>query len=361
MRLRLRRPKFETAQAKLADWRMATFDSKRDHNSGGIRRRDLLASVALGLAGSALPGIGQRVSYAVDLNESPAEAKGLTAYESQKQVFVRWNNSVVVTYRAHDSLKFPYFGPLIGPTSGISMTTESSIPYPHHRGIWIGCEPLNGGDYWSDRPLESGRIASAGPTVSPVENSCAEIKDHCEWLRQDAPSPLEDRRRIVVCIPSERMRVIDVELELIAREDISITSAKHSFFALRTASDLAPINGGVLVNSSGGQGAAGTYGRPAAWCDYYATRQPSRQVEGIAIFNHPDNFGGDCPWFTRDYGHMSPSPFNFLGKPWRLDRGAKLSLKYCVVMHAGTPREADLNKIYDEWLAGAGCFVAVRA
>ncbi|MEX2306818.1 MAG: DUF6807 family protein [Pirellulales bacterium] len=301
------------------------------------------------------------MAFATDLEKPPVEAEGLTAYQNQKQVFIRWNNSVVVTYRAHDSLKFPYFGPLVGPASGISMTTESSIPYPHHRGIWLGCEPLNGGDYWSDGPLEQGRILSAGPVVGSVNNSCAVISDRCEWLRNDAPSPLEDRRRIVVCVSSERVRLIDVEIDLTAREDIRIDSAKHSFFALRTAADLSPLNGGVLMNSKGELGAAGTYGRPAVWCGYHGPREHSKQVEGIAIFNHPDNFGGDCPWFTRDYGHLSPSPFNFLRKPWRLDRGAKLSLKYCVVLHAGTPQEADLNKIHQEWLSGDGRFVAIRA
>jgi hypothetical protein len=326
-----------------------------------IRRRDLLAGAALGLATSGLVGLGQSAAWAIDLEKSPEEAEGLTAYHNQKQVFVRWNNAVVVTYRAHDSLKFPYFGSLIGPASGISMTTESSIPYPHHRGIWLGCEPLNGGDYWSDSALESGRIASAGPIVEPASNSCVEVKDRCEWLRRDAPSPLKDRRRFVICIASEHLRLIDIEMDLTAREDISIDSAKHSFFALRAAADLAPINGGVLMNSNGDQGATGTYGRSAAWCGYHGAREQSNLVEGIAIFNHPDNFGGDCPWFTRDYGHLSPSPFNFLKKPWRLDRGAKLSLKYCVVMHAGTPREADLEKIYQEWLAGDGRFVAIRA
>lgn len=326
-----------------------------------LRRRDLLAGVALGFATSSFSGIGVRTALAADLERPPEEAKGLTAYQDKKQVFVRWNNSVVVAYRAHDALKFPYFGPLIGPASGIPMTTESSLPYPHHRGIWIGCEPLNGGDYWSDSSLESGRIASSGLIVEPVTNSCAVIKDHCEWLRPDAPSPLEDRRKFVVCVPSEQVRLVDVELEFTARDDISVESAKHSWFALRAAADLAPIHGGVLMNSDGKVGAASTYGRPAAWCGYHGAREQSKLVEGIAIFNHPDNFGGDCPWFTRDYGHLSPSPFNFLKKPWRLDRGAKLILKYCVVMHAGTPREANLEKIYQEWLAGDGRFVAIRA
>ena len=340
---------------------MERSEPQKQNSPHRIRRRDLLAGAAFGVAASGLTGIGRGVALATDLEKAPIEAEGLTAYCNQKQIFVRWNNSVVVTYRAHDSLKFPYFGPLVGPASGISMTTESSIPYPHHRGIWLGCEPLNGGDYWSDGPLEQGRISSAGPALGQVNNSCAVIEDRCEWLRNDVSSPLEDRRRIVVCIPSDRVRLIDVEIDLTAREDISIDSAKHSFFALRTAADLSPLNGGVLMNSKGELGAAGTYGRQAAWCGYHGPREHSKLVEGIAIFNHPDNFGGECPWFTRDYGHLSPSPFNFLRKPWRLECGAKLSLKYCVVMHAGTPQEADLPMIYQEWLRGDGRFVAIRA
>jgi hypothetical protein len=326
-----------------------------------ILRRDLLAGAAFGVTASAVGRFGSSVAFATDLARPPAEAEGLTAYERERQIFVRWNNSIVVGYRAQASLKFPYFSPLIGPASGASLTTESSLPYPHHRGIWLGCEPLNGGDYWSDGPLKQGQILSAGPTLGPLSRSCAVIHDHCEWVHPGAPSPLKDHRRIVVCIPSEQIRLIDVEIELTAREDIRIDSAKHSFFALRTAADISPLHGGVLMNSNGEIGASATYGRPATWCGYHGPREKSKQVEGVAIFNHPDNFDGNCPWFTRDYGHLSPSPFNFLRKPWRLDRGAKLSLKYCVVIHAGTPQEADLDKIYQEWLSGNGRFVAIRA
>jgi hypothetical protein len=67
--------------------------------------------------------------------------------------------------------------------------------------------------------------------------------------------------------------------------------------------------------------------------------------------DHPKNFGGNCPWFTRDYGHLSPSPFNFLDEPWRMEEGEMLKLKYRVALHAGTPQEADLDTIYDQWIS----------
>ena len=324
-----------------------------------IRRRDLLAGAAFGLAASSLGSIGSRAALAIDVDEAPAEAAGLTAYHCDRQVFVRWNNAAIVSYRAPTSAKYPYFGPLIGPASGISLTTESSLPYPHQRGVWIGCEPLNGGDYWSDNALDEGQILSVGPSLGATGNAYATIDDRCEWIRRNAPSPLEDRRRIIVRVPSEQMYVIDLDIELTAREDLRIESAKHSFFALRAAADVSPIGGGVLMNSNGDVGADATFGKPAAWCGYHGPRRPSKQVEGIAIFNHPENFGGNCPWFTRSYGHLSPSPFNFLSKPWSLAKGTQLNLKYCIVLHSGTPQEATLDEVHQEWVSGKGRFVAI--
>ncbi|MEX2172534.1 MAG: DUF6807 family protein [Pirellulales bacterium] len=345
---------------------MSRSESQAPKSPRRFSRRGLLRGAAVGVAASTvgplrIGAFGPSVALATDFEQSPAEAVGLTAYEREGQVFIRWNNSLVVSYRAHASLKYPYLSPLVGPASGIPLTTESSLPYPHHRGVWLGCEPLNGGDYWSDGPLDQGQILSAGPKLGTVSDTSVVIDDQCEWIRKEASSPLVDRRKFTVRIPSERIRAIDVEIDLTAREDIRIESAKHSLFALRVAADISPLEGGVLLNSNGDSGAEATFGRPAAWCGYHGSRRFSKVVEGIAVFNHPDNFDGDCPWFTRDYGHLSPSPFNFLKQPWTLENGNTLALKYCVVMHAGTPREANLDKLYQEWVNGNGRFIAVQS
>lgn len=325
-------------------------------NPSRISRRQLIAGAASTVAASSCVTLAAGLAHGHDYDDPPSEAAGLTGYMRERQVFVRWNNAVVISYRAHNSLKFPYFGPLVGPASGSSLTTESSVPYPHHRGVWLGCEPLNGGDYWSDGSLEDGQIVSAGPVLGQVDATSASIEDKCEWLRHGEPSPLSDHRRMRVRIPSDDLYAIDVAIDLTAHRDIHIDSAKHSLFALRAAADISPLDGGVLVNSNGQVGANGTFGKPAAWCGYHGARRRSKAVEGIAIMNHPDNFGGDCPWFTRNYGHLSPSPFNFQSKPWTIEQGESLALKYCVVMHAGTPQDAGLDKLYSEWLEVDGRF-----
>ena len=119
---------------------------------------------------------------------------------------------------------------------------------------------------------------------------------------------------------------------------------------MRAAPDISAAYGGVLANSEGGIGAKGTYGKEARWCGYYGKRAARPDiVEGIAIMTHPDNPWRPV-WFTRDYGHLSPSPFNFLKKPWKLQKGQSIELKYRVVLHAGDQKEAGLASLYEQWI-----------
>ena len=312
-----------------------------------ISRRRLLAGAMAGAATACLP----RTANAIDYNELPEDARKLTAYQVGRQVWVRWQNRIVTVYRAHPTQKYPYFYPLNGPVTGISLTEDSRLPYPHHRSLFLGCQPLNGGDYWGGGNLDAGQIVSKGLKIDQAEATSADFSDACDWIRRDHPSPLKDQRRFTVRILNDQVHLLDCRFTLTAQEDITIKRAKHSFFAIKTANDIAPMGGGRLTNSEGGEGAKGTYGKPARWCSYFGRRHGNPEVvEGITIMNHPENFGGNCPWFTRDYGHLSPSPFNFLDKPWTLAQGETLDLRYRVVLHAGAPADAGLDAVYQDWV-----------
>jgi hypothetical protein len=65
--------------------------------------------------------------------------------------------------------------------------------------------------------------------------------------------------------------------------------------------------------------------------------------------NHPDN-PWKSTWLTRDYGHLSPSPFYYLDEPWKLGKGKSIDLKYRVALHVGTPEEANVEGIYKNWI-----------
>ncbi len=308
-----------------------------------INRRQIL----LGAAAASLPNSAP----AVDYGKPVPEAEGLTAYKNGDQVIVRWNNRILTVYRAHQSMKYPYFYPVAGPATGASLLAESALPYPHHRGLWLGCDPLNGGNYWADNELSNGHIRSVGLAVGDRTKTSAVITGRCQWVREGAASPLEDERTLTISVENEKLWLIDAELKLTALQDVSIKKAKHSLFALRTAPDICPIYGGTLINSRGGVGAEGTYGKLAEWCGYHGKRPGSGIVEGVAVMDHPKNPWAPCPWFTRDYGHLSPSPFNFLDKPWTLAKGRSIEMRYRVALHAGTPAEANLDEVYQQWLS----------
>ena len=315
-------------------------------------RRDAIR-LALVAGATALSATSAVKSAGAEIVLPPTEETDrLTPYLCGGQVLLRWNNVVAAAYRANPIQKFPYFTDLAGPISGLSLTTESSLPFPHHRGLWLGCEPLNGGDYWHDGSLETGQVRSLDLQLGSVTTESAEIRNRCQWIRRGAPSPIMDERTITFRVLNDEVRSIDFDIHLTALQHLRISKAKHSFFAMRAAPDICPVNGGTLVNAEGSEGEAGTHGRPSAWCSYFG-RHASRPdvVEGIAVMDHPKNPSAPCPWFTRDYGHLSPSPFNFLDQPWELREAASIRLRYRVVLHAGTPQEAGLDELFKEWVA----------
>ena len=311
-----------------------------------LDRRRWFGRIAQSAAAWATAGLLPAVDY-----DKPAPGSDkLTAEQTNGLMLFRWNNRALAVYRAPASQKYPYFYPLAGPATGLSLLAESALPYPHHRGLWLGCQPLNEGDYWGDTPVEKGQIRTTKLQLGKTAPQSAVFQNDCEWIRKGAPSPLEDRRTFTIQYTDRRLWWLDADITVTAREDVSIKSAKHSFFALRVIPELSPLYGGVLMNSEGGTGADGTYGKPARWCGYHG-KTFQDVVEGLAVLDHPENPWAPCPWFTRDYGHFSPSPFAFLKQAWTLPKGKSIRMRYRVVLHAGTPQQAGLDAVYKKWIA----------
>jgi len=317
--------------------------------SGLSRRRFLQAA----LASAALPLTPRlRAAPANAAAALTADQAGLTTYQLGPQIWIRWDNRLVTCYRAHRSQKYPYLYPLSGPRSGLSLTSETALPYPHHRSLYFGCDCVNGGNYWQEE-FDKGQILSNGPKLGQATAHSVEILDACDWQKPGGPVVMKDRRRIVVRVPNERLRFIDWELEWTAVEDVKIQKTNHSLFAARAALDLSPAGGGKLVNAEGDSGEKATFGRKSAWCDFSGKRADiaGDVVEGLALLDHPGNPWSPCPWFTRDYGFVSPTPLNFIDQPWELPAGKSVTLRYRVVLHAGDAPGAGLDQIHREWAA----------
>ena len=278
-------------------------------------------------------------------SDSPSQP--VSAQRLDDRIIVRVSDQTFTCYRFGPGQKYPYFFPVNGPLSGRSVTTESSLPYPHHRSLFFGCDRVNGGNYWQEGN-ELGQIVSKGPSIESRSPDSVGILDNCEW-RQPGRSPIiADRREITISAPSPILRIIDFAVTLTALTDIRIERTNHSLFSARIDPALSVKSGGVLINAEGAAAEKGTFGNASPWCD--TSGRHCGVTEGLAIFDSPRNPWFPSRWFTRDYGFFSPTPFEWLGQEGlSIRQGEALSLRYRVVVHAGDAGQADIRGLYQQW------------
>lgn len=272
----------------------------------------------------------------------------LEAVRAGSRIDVTIGGKFFTSYRFAEDEKYPFFFPVNGP-SGVSATSMRNGEYPHHSSLFFGCDKVNGGNYWQEG-LERGRIASKGPVLESASGARIVITDTCDWTRPDAPQPIRDTRRIAISAPSPQLRQIDFSVTLEALIDVVIDKTNHSLFSARMDPDLTPAFGGTMVNAEGEKGEKATFGKPSPWLACYGARD-GKTTEGLAILQHPGNHGFPSPWFTRDYGFLSPTPMFWPAdnKATRMARGEKLNLTYRVLVFSGSPESSKLAERYSEF------------
>ncbi|MDR2844806.1 MAG: PmoA family protein [Puniceicoccales bacterium] len=285
----------------------------------------------------------------------------LTYYNYESQAWFRKNNTVLTAYRANAAQKYPYWYPLAGPKSGLSLIAETAQPWPHHRGIFFGCDRVNGGNYWQNA-LKDGQILSQGFELKTISETQSEFTDHCLWRKPGQSPIIEDTRRYALNLLDDNRYVLDAWLEIKPLVDITIEQTNHGLFGVRCAPDISVPQGGTLENSEGvkvvkADGPKAVFekihGQTARWCSFYGKRAGLDITEGVAVLvpaGLPEPFD-KCQWFARDYGNISPMPMLFIpkGKTLKFAKGEVVKLAYRVVAFAGTPQDADLNGLWKDF------------
>ena len=269
----------------------------------------------------------------------------MKAVEAQDGVDIFAGGKLFTSYKTGAAQKYPYFYPVNGPASGLSVTTESSDPYPHHHSLFFGCDRVNGGNYWQDS-LEAGQICSTALKIVVAAGQEVVIENECEWRKPGETPVFLDRRRVRVFAPKEDLRVIDFDIVLIPQLSVTIERTNHSLFSARMTPALSVTSGGVLTNASGETGEKGTFGKASPWCDYHGVNGHVR--EGLAILQHPENPLYPAQWFTRDYGFFSPTPLYWPPNESHIELGSgeRVSLRYRVLVHTGTTAEAGIQELH---------------
>jgi hypothetical protein len=142
---------------------------------------------------------------------------------------------------------------------------------------------------------------------------------------------------------------IDAEIAMEMLTNVTILKTNHSLFSARLAADLAVTNGGTMINAEGAEGEKETFGKKSPWIDFYGQRGTA--IEGLAIMQHPSNPWYPSPWFTRDYGFISPTPMYWPenGEVTSMGKGTKLLLRYRVLVHSGNHLEAKIAEEFEKY------------
>ena len=294
-----------------------------------------------------------------------SSSSGVKIDDVDKKLRVTINGKLFTEYNYQDVPR-PFFYPVIGPT-GVpvirhwpmkDINPDEAQDHPHHKSLWFTHGSVNGHDFWAEGN-KSGKVVhdkflkvSSGPEMG-------EIVSTDKWVALDGKVICTDTRTHKFYNTPDG-QIMDFEVTIHASEgDVVLGDTKEGSMAIRLTPTMrlkGKVGKGHIVNSEGDTDDS-TWGKRAAWCDYYGP--VDGQVVGVAIFDHPSNPKHPTWWHVRDYGLFAANPFgvhDFEQKPAgtgdiKIPEGESLTFKYRFYFHKGDEKQGNVAQRYREYAA----------
>jgi len=271
-------------------------------------------------------------------------------------------------------------------TRGFPLSPRANEPtdHPHHVGLWLNYENVNGLDFWNNSyaiPAEKKNSYGSIKTDSVFYTTSGDhgiLTYDAHWQDQKENVLLKEVTKYIFSA-NGNMRTIDRITTLTAQQDVSFPDTKDGMIGLRVAHELElpskeereftddkgnitkvkanrdkSVTGNYITSEGKtGDDAWSTRGR---WCMLYGKK--GSDTISIAIIDHPGNVGYPTYWHARGYGLFAANPLGQKvfsnGKEelnFKLANGESATFRYRVVINAGKQRltNDDVNKIADEF------------
>jgi hypothetical protein len=187
------------------------------------------------------------------------------------------------------------------------------------------------------------------------------IKSRNKWVAADGNVVCSDIRTLRIYAPrNDKERLLDFEIEIQALDkDVVFGDTKEGSMAIRLAETMrlkGRVGKGHIVNSEGVRDGA-TWGKRAAWCDYYGP--VGDETVGVAIFDHPTNPRHPTWWHVRDYGLFAANPFGQHDFESLSDKaagnltvpaGKSITFRYRFYLHTGDEQEGKVAEKYKDYV-----------
>jgi len=239
----------------------------------------------------------------------------------------------IARYHFGEGLERPFLYPIIGP-SGRSLTRMGHPHDPqshsHHNSVWVSHVDVGGVDFWSDRRLGIVRHKRIVEYVDEGENSTIVAEN--EWVDKNGKVLLNETRRISVRLLEDKEWLLVLDLTLnAAGQAVALGKTPFGMLGVRMAKTIGVHDGGGRIrNSEGGVNEKEVLWKQARWVDYSGAIADG-VLEGITLFDHPDNPNHPSYFHVRDDGWMGAS-LTFDG-PRQIEPGVPLYLRYGLYGH----------------------------
>ena len=265
------------------------------------------------------------------------------------------------TYHTDPKWKKPFFSP-VKTTDGTVMTRglelEGSKDHPHHKGIWLAIDEVNGHRFWA----EMATIKNAKVEVIKAEGNPAELRVTNHWVDPEGEPVVTETTNIRIY--ANRLMTYDIRFKA-GKKPVTWGDTKEGLFGIRVADSMrekqtdATKPAGQIVNADGLKTTAECWGKPSAWVDY--TGLVEGKTHGVAIFDHPSNFRRSR-YHVRDYGLFTISPFGqksytngkLPADEYQQEAGSEFRLRYAIYIHPGDAEQAKVNETFANYVKSAG-------
>jgi hypothetical protein len=297
---------------------------------------------------------------------------------AQKQVDIVYNNKLLTAYCYYDSSRKPILFP-VNTVDGITVTrsypfknvTGERTDHPHHTGIWLNYESVNGLDFWNNSTAIEVNKRDHYGTIrhekivgkAAAGGNNASLSTTASWIRPDKKVLLNEQTVFNFSVRGNDFIIDRITTLTAADTTVVFKDVKDGMVAIRVARELELPSKetskyvdehGIVTSVPPASSAEVTgmyYGSTGLKGDsVWSSKGPwvilTGKKEGkditIGIIDHPSNVGYPTYWHARGYGLFAANPLgrkifsngkdelNFTLKPHQA-----VTFRYRIVVHSG--------------------------
>jgi hypothetical protein len=288
---------------------------------------------------------------------SGAAAQAVTWERTDESLACKKGEEVLWQFNFGIRAQKPYFHPL-RVTGGESLTASRPADHRWHYGLWFSWKYINGVNYWEEDKSgrSQGDTSWDRPIIKTREDGSAEINMTLRYVSPTNGTTMTEHREIRISPPTAQG---EVTIDWVAKFD----AGKEPLLLDRTPMPGEPegaVNGGYA-------GFAFRAAQEPAQCRFITAEGPVENFEsdrarpnskaaacniaqgaktnGVAIFSHSSNAGGDSPWYIINSQAMRWfSPSLLASAPKKVKPRETFAWKFRVVTKAEAWTSDELRK-----------------